>query len=267
VEFQRLRLERDGDVLHVHLNRPECRNALDASALEEIERLFGSLQRDFGVRVVVLGGSGPSFCGGADRRDPPGARRLAADSGATDRERRFVAQLGLRACRAIEVAEPVTLARLHGHVVGGGVALAAACDFRIASRDTSFHVPEVDLGIPLAWGATPRLIAEIGAARARELILLCERVGAEQAERWGLVHRVVEAEQLDSVVSDWARRLSAKPEVAVHMTKTQLRAYAARASLGNVAEADGDLLLGASRLGRARQSFPRPPQGSGPDGA
>jgi enoyl-CoA hydratase/carnithine racemase len=242
VEFQRLRLERDGDVLHVHLNRPECRNALDASALEEIERLFGSLQRDFGVRVVVLGGSGPSFCGGADRRDPPGARRLAADSGATD-------------------------ARLHGHVVGGGVALAAACDFRIASRDTSFHVPEVDLGIPLAWGATPRLIAEIGAARARELILLCERVGAEQAERWGLVHRVVEAEQLDSVVSDWARRLSAKPEVAVHMTKTQLRAYAARASLGNVAEADGDLLLGASRLGRARQSFPRPPQGSGPDGA
>jgi enoyl-CoA hydratase/carnithine racemase len=251
----RLELEREGSVLRVWLARPERRNALDTAALEEIAALFAGLQREFGVRVVVLGGRGPSFCAGADRRDPPGRARLAADSGASDRERRWTAQLGLRACRAIEACEAVTLARIHGHAVGGGLALALACDFRIAASDTLFAVPEVDLGIPLSWGAVARLAHEVGPARAREAILLCDRFDAARAEAWGAVHRVVAPGDLDAAVADWALRLAAKPEVAVHMTKTQLRAYAAAARLGDVAEADGDLLLAASRLGAARQSF------------
>jgi enoyl-CoA hydratase/carnithine racemase len=114
----------------------------------------------------------------------------------------------------------------------------------------------VDLGIPLTWGGTPRLVHELGAARARELILLCERVEATTAERWGLLHRVVPAARLDEVVDDWARRLAEKPEIAVHMTRTQLRAYAQRARLGDVSETDGDVLMAASRVGAARKSFP-----------
>jgi enoyl-CoA hydratase/carnithine racemase len=255
MSFRSLELERDGEILRVHLNRPERRNALDTTVLEQIAELFGSLQHDFETRVVVLGGRGASFCAGADRKDPPGAARMAAASGVTERERRFFSQLGRRACRAIEALEAVTIARVHGHAIGGGLALALACDFRIAARDAFFTLPEVDLGIPLTWGATPRLIQELGAARARELILLCDRIDAEQAERWGLVHRCVEPGALDRVVDEWARRLAAKPEVAVHMTKTQFRAYAARAALGDVAETDGDLLLEASRAGMARQSF------------
>ena len=137
---------------------------------------------------------------------------MAAASGASERERRFAAQIGWRACRAIEACEVVTLARVHGHVVGGGVALALACDFRIAAQGSVFHVPEVDLGIPLTWGATPRLIAELGAARARELILMCDRIDARTAERWGLVNRVVPAARLDATVDAWALRLAAKPE-------------------------------------------------------
>jgi enoyl-CoA hydratase/carnithine racemase len=251
-----LETERDGAILRVWLARPERRNALDGTALEEIEALFQELQRDFETRVVVLGGRGKSFCAGADRRDPPGRMRLAADSGASDRERRWVAQLGLRACRAVEACEAVTIARVHGAAVGGGAALALACDFRLAAEDAVFHVPEVDLGIPLAWGAVARLAHEIGAARAREAILLCERFDGRQAAAWGAVHRAVPIAELDALVEDWARRLAAKPEVAVHMTKTQLRAYALVARLGDVAESDGDLLLAASRLGAARQSFP-----------
>jgi enoyl-CoA hydratase/carnithine racemase len=183
---------------------------------------------------------------------------MAASSGAGERERRWAAQIGWRACRAIEECEAVTLARVHGHAVGGGVALALACDFRIAALGTVFHVPEVDLGLPLTWGATPRLIAEIGAARARELILLCDRVDARTAERWGLVHRVVPASRLDEEVDDWARRLAAKPEIAVHMTKHQLRAQARRSVLGDVTETDGDLMLAASRTAVARASFRLP---------
>ena len=250
-----LSVERDGAVLRVWLDRPERRNALDTATLEALTGLYQGLQRDFRTRVVVLGGRGPSFCAGADRRSPPGSERMTASSGAGDRERRQAAQIGWRACRAIEECEVVTLARVHGHAVGGGVALALACDFRIAAQGTVFHVPEVDLGVPLTWGAAPRLISEVGAARARELILLCDRVDARTAERWGLVHRVVPASRLDAEVDAWARRLAEKPEVAVHMTKTQFRAWSRRGVLGDVTETDGDLLLAASRSAAARASF------------
>jgi len=251
----RLELERDGAILRVWLNRPERRNALDTAALDEIAAVYESLQRDFATRVVVLGGRGLSFCAGADRRDPPGREVLRAESGASDRQRRHAAQIGLRACRAIEDAEVVTIARVHGHAIGGGVALALACDFRIAAEDTVFHVPEVDLGIPLTWGATARLVHELGPARARELILLCDRFDARQAAAWGAVHRAVPAAQLDATVDAWAQRLAAKPEVAVHMAKSQLRAHALVARLGNLTEFDGDLLQSASRGERGRSSF------------
>jgi len=117
-------------------------------------------------------------------------------------------------------------------------------------------VPEVDLGIPLTWGGTPRLIAELGAARARELILLCDRIDASEAHRIGLVHRLVPAAELDAAVDGLAARLAAKPEMAVHMTKTQFRAYAARTAQGDVRETDGDELIAASRSAMARLSFP-----------
>lgn len=253
--WRTLEIERHGPLLWVWLSRPERRNALNGPALEEVAAFFAELQTDFETRVVILAGRGPSFCAGADRKDPPGSERMRGASDATDRERRFVSQLGRRACAAIAACEAVTLARVQGHAVGGGLALALACDFRIAARDALFHIPEVDLGIPLAWGATARLAQEIGAARARELVLLCERIDAATAERWGLVHRAVAPDELDPTVDAWARRLAAKPEIAVHMAKTQLRAYAARAVLGDVTEADGDLLLGASRVGAARQAF------------
>ena len=124
------------------------------------------------------------------------------------------------------------------------------------SDDATFHVPEVDLGIPLAWGGTPRLIHEIGAARARELVVLCDRVDAATAERWGLVHRVVSADAIDDTLNDWASRLAAKPEAALHKTKIQFRAYAERARMGDVSETDGDLLMNALRSGPGGKNFP-----------
>lgn len=251
----RLTLEREGPILRVWLDRPERRNALDGQTLAEIEALYTGLAHDFETRLVVLAGRGPCFSAGADRKAPPGSERMRSDSGATDRERRHASQLGLRAARAIEQAEPLTLARVHGHAIGGGFVLALACDFRIAANDASFHVPEVELGIPLTWGAVPRLIQEVGAARAREILLLCERIDGTRAEALGIVHRAVPAETLDAEVARVSQRLLAMPEVAVHMTKTQLRAYGARGRLGDLGEGDGDLLMAASRIGTARASF------------
>ncbi len=254
--YDTLVIESQGPVAYVWLNRPERRNALNTRALEEIAAAFTDLQRNFETSVVVLGGRGPSFCAGADRKDPPGTR-MAVGSGAGPRERRYAAQLGRRALEAIAAVEAITIVRLHGHAIGGGFALALACDLRIAATDTVFQIPEIDLGIPLSWGAVPRLIAEVGAARAKELILLCDRFDAGEAERYGVLNRVVPADRLDIAVSDWAQRLSGKAPWALHMTKTQFRAYAQATALGDVTEGDGDLLAAAVLEDPTRFAFPR----------
>ncbi len=257
--YATLELEREGPVVRVWLARPERLNALDGTALEEIADCFDRLQTDFDARVVVLGGRGRSFCAGADRRDPPAAQVLAPESGASPRQRRHASQLGRRALAAIERLEAVTIARLQGHAIGGGLCLAVACDFRVAAEGTQLRVPEVELGIPLSWGATPRLIRDVGLPRAREIILLCEAFDAGRALDWGLLNRVVPEAELDACVEQLAARLAALPEMAVHMTLTQLRGYAAGAGLGDPSEADGDQLLAAMGSAAARARFGEKP--------
>jgi enoyl-CoA hydratase/carnithine racemase len=244
-----LAFDRDGAVVRVWFDRPDRHNALDTTTLEELIDLFGWLATDFDARVVVLGGRGPSFCAGADLAAPPGRDRLLTD-GVTGRQRRWWSQLGRRAVAAVADSEVVTVARLHGHVLGGGLCLALACDFRVAAHDARLGLPEIDLGLPLTWGGTARLVHELGAARARELIMLGQPIVGSRAEVIGLVHTAVPAARLDAVVDDLAARLAAKSEVAMHMAKTQLRALARRAELGDTTESDGDLLMAASARAR-----------------
>ncbi|HEY8546589.1 MAG TPA: enoyl-CoA hydratase/isomerase family protein [Acidimicrobiales bacterium] len=237
-----IEVERDGAVVRLWFDRPEKHNPLGTATLERIIELYGSFATDFDVRVVVLGGRGPSFSAGADLTAPPASEHLGR-VGLGPRERRWWGQLGRRAVTAVADAEVVTIARLHGNVLGGGLCLALACDFRIATVDARLGLPEVDLGLPLTWGGTARLVHEVGAARARQLIMLTDPVDGAEAERWGLVHRAVAPEELDAAVDDWATRLAAKPERAVHMAKTQFRALSRQAGLGDTTETDGDLLL------------------------
>jgi enoyl-CoA hydratase/carnithine racemase len=251
--METLEVERDGPILHVWLNRPEKRNPLSPTALQELIDVYTGVNVDFETRVVVIGGRGPSFSGGADLRAATPAR--SADP--TARERRWAAQLGRRMARAVDECEVPTIARLHGHVVGGAAVLALACDFRIAADDTSFWIPEVDLGIPLTWGAVPLLIRECGMARAREAIVLCDKIPAADAERWGMAHRVVPIDALDATVDEWATRLAAKPAMAMTMTTSQFRAYAAAHRLADLTELDGDLLTGASQSPEFRSKFTR----------
>lgn len=250
--YETLILELEGAIARVWLNRPEQHNPLNARTLEELIDVFDELQRHAETLVVILGGRGPSFSAGADRKDPPG--RLQ-DSGASARTRRYTSQLGRRTLQAIERAEAITIARLHGHVIGGAVLVALACDLRVAAQSASFKIPEVDLGVPLTWGGTPRLACEVGIARAKELILLCDRFDAGSAERYGLINRVVPDDALDAAVDDWARRLGAKPTWAVHMTKSQFRAYGHTSVLGDVTEFDGDLLTAAFHEDPTRFAF------------
>lgn len=253
-QFETLELERDADrpeVLRVWLNRPQRRNAVNLRMMLEVGDVFTALQTDFDTRVVVFGGRGASFCAGADRK----ADDQPLDPPTTAREARWREHLGRRAARAMEDCEIPTVARVQGHAAGGGCCFAASCDFRVATADALFWYPEVELGLPLSWAGTPRLIQEIGMPRARQMVMLCERVDGRTAAEWGLVHEAVEASELDAAVERWVERILAMPDPAMHMTKTQFRGYARALSLGDVSEADADQIALARATPEAKARF------------
>jgi len=236
-EYLTLDSERDGAMLRIWFDRPQKLNAVDSLMLREVGDLFRSLERETTARVVVLGGRGRSFSVGADRKpqaDPNPPR--------TPREKRWTTHLGRRACRAIEDCEIPTVARVQGHAIGGGMCFAMSCDFRLTTPETQWYLPEVELAVPLTWAAIPRLVGEIGMARARQMVMLAHRVDGSTAERWGIAHQCVAEADLDDAVDQWARRVIELPELAVHMTKTSFRGYSRLASLGDASEADGDLI-------------------------
>lgn len=242
--MERLELERDGDVLRVWLNRPDKRNAHDQQMIVEVGDLFLSLETEFDVRLVVLGGRGKSFCAGADRRE-------RIEPASSEREQRYWNQIGRRATRAIEDCPIPTLARVHGHAAGGGSCFATSCDFRVTTDTTQWWVPEVELGTPLPWAGTPRLIQEIGMARARRYIMLSERIDGVTAADWGLAHESVPDDQLDEAMTRWEARLVSLPDLAVDMAKAHFRGYMRGSALGDLSETDGDL----SKLVRQTDDF------------
>ncbi len=153
---------------------------------------------------------------------------------------------------AVERMSALTIAAIKGPCVGGGVVLASACDLRIAADDTVFSIPEVDLGIPLAWGGIPRLVREIGPAMARELVLTCRPFDAEEARSIGFVNRVVPRALLESTVDELAGQLAAKAPNVVRTTKRQVN------------EALDAMSSTAGCVGRRRPPHERPPRPRGP---
>ncbi len=235
--YTTLEIERVGDSLHVWLNRPHKLNAIDSVMLREIGDVFHSFEREHQARVVVLGGRGRSFSVGADRSPDPDP-----DQPTSERGKRWQQHLGRRACRSIEECAIPTVARVQGHAIGGGMCLAVSCDFRITTPGAAWYLPEVELGVPLTWAAIPRLIQEIGAARARQLVMLADRIDGTTAADWAIAHACVDDDALDATVAEWTNRIIGLPELAVHMTKTTFRGYGRLHALGDASETDADLI-------------------------
>lgn len=235
--FDTIDVSADGPQGTITLDRPGQLNPLGTRTLHELAAAahwFDAERPD--VRVVVVAGRGRAFSAGADARafmqTEAGALHAAADAG------RLMAE-------ALERMTAVTIARLHGWCVGGGLVLAAACDLRVAAADTRFRIPEVDLGIPLAWGGIPRLVREIGPAATKELVITCRDFGADEALRLGLLNQVVPAEHLDDAVARLGATVAAKPHSAVRATKRHVNAVMEGASQAGRSWADADGLLAA----------------------
>lgn len=214
--FTTITLAVEGGRADLTLTRPDKRNPLSPATLAEIEAAADWLDERDDVKVVVVSGLGASFSAGADLTAFSGRPQGAAG--------RREADTGRRMAEALERMQPVAVARIHGHCVGGGLVLAAACDLRIAAEDTYFSIPEVDLGIPLAWGGIPRLVREIGPALTKELVMTCRPFGAGEALAAGFLNRVVPATELEAVTDELVASLLTKPRLALLATKRHVNA-------------------------------------------
>lgn len=234
--FDHLQLHVEHGVGRLRLNRPAKLNALSPQLLEELIVASGWLAALPGLRVLVLGGAGRAFSAGFDLD-------AMQDTGrALDHE---AADLGRRMVEAVEAIPAVTLAAIHGPCVGGGLLLAGICDLRMAADDARFSIPELDIGIPLAWGGVPRLIRLVGPKVAMELVLDCRPFDAAQALAWRFVNRVVPAAELDAQTMAWAQRLAQRPLQALRSSKRRFAAAAESLCSGAGSGVDADALLAA----------------------
>lgn len=228
------------------LARPDRLNAMGATMLQELAEAARWFDQQREVRTVLVSGQGRCFSAGADLRDPPLVEGMPA-SGNSWIHRREVGQYGLRMADAIEQMRATTIAQVHGHAVGGGLVLMIACDLRVVAEDTIMFIPEIDIGIPLAWGAVPRLVREIGPALTKELVITCRRFSALEAKSIGLVNRVVAASDVATHAEELAREVADKPSVPVVITKEHVNSITRAMSAGLTSFADGDALLAAAQ--------------------
>ena len=213
--FDTLEVGTDGAVGTITLNRPERLNALSLQLAEDLISAANWFEQQAEIRVVVLRGSGRAFCAGADLQGFP---RPGEDG------LREAADTGRRMADAIENMRAITIAQLHGWCVGGGLVLAANCDLRVAADSTRFSIPEIDLGIPLAWGGIPRLVREIGPALTKELVMTCREFGAEEALSSGFLNRSVSEQELAVSVAELASCVASKPAIPIFATKRHTNA-------------------------------------------
>jgi enoyl-CoA hydratase/carnithine racemase len=247
MDFETLKIDADGPIGYLTLNRPERLNAMNATMLRELADAARFFDQHPEVRVVIIRGAGRSFCAGADLKDS--SRTEPNDSW---QSRRAASQAGSRMMDAIEQMTATTIASVHGYVVGGAVLLMAACDLRVAADDAAFSIPEVELGIPLAWGGIPRLVREIGPAMTKELVMTCRQFTPQEAKAMGFVNRVVCPGELAQETARLAEAIAVMPAVPVAITKQHVNAVTR--GIAATSYADGDLLLSAYSSPESQQA-------------
>lgn len=240
-------VEVTGAIGTLTLNRPDALNAFDRTLMEDIITAARWFDTRPEVKVVIIRGNGASFCAGFDLEH--------FSSLASPEAVREIVALGRPLADAVARMKAATIAAVHGHCVGGGVVLATACDFRYASGDAHFHLPETALGIPLAWGGIPWLVREIGPMRATEFVLLCERINAARAESLGLLNAVLPSQdQLGEHVRRIAGTLVQRSRLVLETTKQQVHAAREELAANHYSFCDAHILHSAFTDDESRKS-------------
>jgi enoyl-CoA hydratase len=211
VGYENLRLEFEGRVATLTVERPAVRNALDTATVAEFHRALEEVRAARSTVLIITGAGGKAFVSGADIRAIRERRRDDA-----------LASINSRLMAAVESHEAVSIAAINGVALGGGCELALACDLRLCVEHAVFGQPEPSLGIIPGAGATQRLPRIVGLGRAKELVLAGARWDARQALAAGLVSEVVPAAELMSAARRMAERVLALGPLAVRLSKAAL---------------------------------------------
>jgi len=208
--YSNILVDAQAGVAVITINRPPA-NALSKATLEELNAAFDALEKDASVRAVVITGAGQYvFIGGADITEFVGLDEAAA---------RASVQRGHDLFNKIESFSKPVIAAVNGICVGGGNELAMSCDIRIAAESAKFGQPEVNLGIIPGWGGTQRLPRLVGKGRALEMMLTGDLVKADDAQRYGLVNKVVPDNEVLTLARNLARKLSMGAPLAMRFIK------------------------------------------------
>ena len=209
--------DRAQQIATITLNRPEARNALGRSLVAELRATLADLAGDASLRAVIVAGTRASsaFCAGAD---------LVERTTMSAEERLDHLKAIAAVCEELAAFPTPVIAAVHGYALGGGTEVALSCDIRLAADNAVFGMPEVSVGLIPGAGGVTRLPKLVGPGRARELMFSGRRFDAVEAERIGLVERVVPLADLDSVARTLAEHIAANAPLAVRALKRALLA-------------------------------------------
>lgn len=210
MKYNNILIEKKDRIAYVTINRPEALNALNIDVLNELENVFNYISTEKDIRCVILTGAGRAFVAGAD---------IAQMSVLSTSEGRDMTIKGQKVMELIESMEIPVIAAVNGYALGGGCELAMACDIRIASEKAKFGQPEVNLGIIPGFGGTQRLQRLVGKGMAKYLIYGADIIDAKEAQRIGLVEKVVSPEQLLQESENYAKQIISKAPIAIKMAK------------------------------------------------
>jgi len=211
-----VRVEREGRLAIVTVNRPEVLNAINTKVLTELRAAFDHLSMDMNVGCIIVTGAGEkAFVAGADIKEMVDLTPL---------EMRRFSQLGRELGTAMAKCGKPIIAAVNGYALGGGCELAMACDLRISSDKAKFGQPEINLGIIPGFGGTQRLVRLVGLGWASELVFTGDLIDAATAERIGLVNRVVPHANLMQEVKTLALKISSKSPATLKIAKDCLHA-------------------------------------------
>jgi len=215
MEYQDIKLTKEGPVATITIDRPHVLNAIRYHTMLEIDDALNDIWDDHAIRVIVLTGAGErAFVSGGDISIMAEGNTYVPTLTEVPR--------GQDICTNIENFPKPVIARINGVALGGGTELALCCDIRISADTAIMGVPEIKLGIIPGYGGTQRLPRLIGMGKAKELVLTGDTLSAGEAFRIGLVNKVVPVAELDQAVADVVRKLAAKSPVALHMAKSAM---------------------------------------------
>lgn len=209
--YENVVLDRQDHIVTLSFNRPKVLNALNSDVLDELSKALDEIKEDKEIYALIITGYGKAFVAGAD---------ISEMKDKTPEEAREFAEVGLNVFRKIELMEKPVIAAVNGFALGGGCELAMSCDIRIASEKAKFGQPEVGLGIIPGFAGTQRLSRLVGIAKAKELIFTANIIDAVEAEKLGLVNKVVAHDQLMLEALTLAQNIASKAQAAIRYSKT-----------------------------------------------